>query len=115
MDDLRILPTLSVSKVKEVNEMLSFSARAVQAPIDFENLVSVRSLNECFGYQIPERKVTLDKRGAMISGWSVTTSRPILGKVPKKAAQRGSTLGSASRKQAEHSSKRTRASKVHKP
>jgi len=96
VDDLRILPTLSVSKVKEVNEMLSFSARAVQAPIDFENLVSVRSLNECFGYQIPERKVTLDKRGAMISGWSVTTSRPILGKVPKKAAQRGSTLGSAS-------------------
>jgi hypothetical protein len=58
----RILPTLSVAKVKEVNEMLSFSARAVQSSIDFENLVSARSLNECFGYQIPERKVTLDKR-----------------------------------------------------
>jgi hypothetical protein len=41
VDDLRILPTLSVAKIKEVNTMLSFSARAVQSSIDYENLVSV--------------------------------------------------------------------------
>lgn len=110
MDDLRILPRLSIAKITEVNDMLSFSARSVHASIDFENLVSVRSLNECFGYQIPENKVTLDKRGAPILGWSVTTSRPIPGKAPKQAAQRGST----SRKQAEPPSRRTQASKVHK-
>jgi hypothetical protein len=41
VDDLRILPTLSIAKVKEVNTMLSFSARAGQQSIDYENLVSV--------------------------------------------------------------------------
>jgi hypothetical protein len=40
VDDLRILPTLSVPKIKEVNNMLSFSARSVRTAIDFENLVS---------------------------------------------------------------------------
>jgi hypothetical protein len=111
VDDLRILPTLSIAKVKEVNAMLSYSARAVQSSIDYENLVSVQSLNECFGYQIPEQKVILDKRGAPIDGWSVTTSRPIPGKVPKKAAQKGSTSG----RQADLSPRRTRASKVQQP
>jgi hypothetical protein len=111
VNDLRILPTLSIAKVKEVNAMLSFSARAVQSSIDYENLVSVQSLNECFGYQIPERKIILDKRGALIAGWSVTTSIPIPGKVPKKAAQKGNTSG----RQADQSSMRTRASKVYHP
>jgi hypothetical protein len=111
VNDLRILPTLSIAKVKEVNAMLSFSARAIQSSIDYENLVSVQSLNECFGYQIPERKIILDKRGAPIAGWSVTTSRPIPGKVPKKAAQKGNTSG----RQADQSSRRTRASKVYHP
>jgi hypothetical protein len=91
--------------------MLSFSARAVQSSIDYENLVSVQSLNECFGYQIPEQKVILDKRGTPIVGWSVTTSRPIPGKVPKKVAQKGSTSG----RQADQSPRRTRSSKVHQP
>jgi hypothetical protein len=111
VDDLRILPTLSIAKVKEVNTMLSFSARAGQPSIDYENLVSVQSLNECFGYRIPEQKVILDKRGAPISGWSVTTSRPIPGKVPKKVTQKGSTSG----RQADQSPRRTRASKVQRP
>jgi hypothetical protein len=111
VNDLRILPTLSIAKVKEVNAMLSFSARAVQSSIDYENLVSVQSLNECFGYQIPERKIILDKRGAPIAGWSVTTSRPIPSKVPKKAAQKGNPSG----RQADQSSMRTRASKVNHP
>jgi hypothetical protein len=91
--------------------MLSFSARAVQSSIDYENLVSVQSLNECFGYQIPKQKIILDKRGAPIAGWSVTTSRPIPGKVPKKAAQKGNTSG----RQADQSPRRTRASKVYHP
>lgn len=100
MDDLRILPTLSIPKIKEVNNMLSFSARSVRTSIDFENLMSVRSLNECFGYQVPENKVTLDKRGVLISGWSVTTSRPILGKAAKKTTQKGVVRSSTSGKQA---------------
>jgi hypothetical protein len=91
--------------------MLSFSARVVQSSIDYENLVSVQRLNECFGYQIPEQKIILDKRGAPIAGWSVTTSRPIPGKVSKKAAQKGNT----SSRQAGQSPRRTCASKVHHP
>jgi hypothetical protein len=102
---------LSIAKVKEVNTMLSFSARAVQSSIDYENLVSVQSLNECFGYQIPEQKIILDKRGAPIVRWSVTTSSPIPGKVPKKAAQKGNTSG----RQDGQSPRRTRASKVYHP
>jgi hypothetical protein len=50
----------------------------------------------------------LDKRGAPIAGWSVTTSRPIPGKVPKKAAPKGSTSG----RQADQSPRRTRTSTV---
>lgn len=108
VDDLRILPTLSIAKRKEVHAMLSFSARAVQSEINYENLVSVQSLNECFGYSIPEQKVTLDKRGAPIAGWSVTTSRPIPGKAPKKAPQKGSVSG----RQSDQSPRRTRDSKA---
>lgn len=114
MDDLRILPKLSIAKIKDVNDMLSFSALSVRASIDFENLVSVQSLNECFGYQILENKVAQDKRGAPILGWSVTTSRPIPGKAPKKATWKGAALDSTSRKHVEPPSKRMRASKVHK-
>jgi hypothetical protein len=109
VDDLRIPPRLSVAKVKEVNTMLSFSARAAgQSSIDYENLVSIQSLNECFGYRIPEQKVILDKRGTPITGWSVTTSRPIPGKVPRKVAPKGSTSG----RPAVRSPRRTRALKA---
>jgi hypothetical protein len=108
VDDLRIPPRLSIAKVKEVNTMLSFSARAGQSSISYENLVSVQSLNECFGYQIPEQKVILDKRGTPITGWSVTTSRPIPGKVPRKVAPKGSTSG----RPAVRSPRRTRALKA---
>jgi hypothetical protein len=47
-------------------------------------------------------------------GWSVTTSRPIPGKAPKKATRKEATLGSTSGKHVEPPSKRMRASKVHK-
>jgi hypothetical protein len=114
VDDLQILPKLSVTKIKEVNEMLSFSAKSVQASINFENLVSAWSLNECFRYQIPENKVTLDRRGAPISGWSVTTCKPIPGKALKKATLKEGVPGSTSRKQAELPSRRTQTPKVHK-
>jgi hypothetical protein len=53
----------------------------------------------------------LDKRGTPIVGWSVTTSRPIPGKVPKKVVQKGSTSG----RQADQSPRRTRSSKVQQP
>jgi len=111
VDDLRILPTLSIAKVKEVNIMLSFSARAGQSSIDYENLVSVQSLNECFGYRIPEQKIILDKRVGSITGWSITTSRPIPGKVLRKVTHKGCTSG----RQADQSPRRTRASKVQRP
>ncbi|XP_062169820.1 uncharacterized protein LOC133875613 [Alnus glutinosa] len=44
-------------------------------------------------------------------GWSITTGRPIPGKVPRKVAQKGSTSG----RQANQSPRRTRSSKVHQP
>lgn len=44
----------------------------------------------------------------------MTTSRPIPGKVPKKAVQKGSSLGNTSGKQTEYPSRRTRASKIQK-
>lgn len=108
VDGLRTPPRLSIAKIKEVNTMLSFSARAGQSSISYENLVSVQSLNECFGYQIPEQKMILDKRGTPITGWSVTTSRPIPGKVPRKVAPKGSTSG----RPTVRSPRRTRALKA---
>jgi hypothetical protein len=72
VDDLRILPKPSIPKITEVNKMLSYSVRSVQAAIDFDNLVSVQSLNNCFGYQLPDNKVVLDKKGVPIPGWTLT-------------------------------------------
>jgi hypothetical protein len=112
VDDLRILPRLSVSKIKEVNEMLSFSVWSVWASIDFENLVSMQSLNDCFGYQLLENKMALDNRGFPIPGWTLTTGRPIPGNAPKKSARKGTLQGSVSKWLSELSSRKTKASRI---
>lgn len=112
VDDLRILPKLSVPKIKEVNEMLSFPVWSVRASIDFENLVSVQSLNDCFGYQLPEDKVVLDKRGVPIQGWTLTTGRPILGNAPKKFAKRGTAQSGASGGLSELMPRKFKASRI---
>lgn len=112
VDDLRILPKLSVPKIKEVNEMLSFSIRSVWETIDFENLVSVQSLNNCFGYQLPENKVALDKKGVPIPGWILTTGRPIPGNAPKKVTRKGAIQSGTSGGFSEFPSRKTRASKI---
>jgi len=112
VDDLRILPRFSIAKIKEVNDMLSFSARSVPMSIDFENLVSVQSLNNYFGYRISESKVALEKKGAPIPGWTLTTGRPISGNAPKKATRKGTMQGGSSKKHPELPPRRTRASKV---
>jgi hypothetical protein len=79
-----------------VNEMLSFSVRSVLVTIDFENLISVQSLNDCFGYRLPEHKVALEKKRVPIPGWTLTTGRPISGNAPRKATRKGTAQSGTS-------------------
>lgn len=112
VDDLWILSKLRIPKITKVNEMMSFSVRSVHALIDFENLITVQNLNNCFGYLMPENKVVLDKRGVPILGWSLTTGRPIPENAPRKSTKKGAAKGGTPKEPSGHTSRKSRATRM---
>lgn len=58
--------------------------------------------------------MALDKKGAPIVGWTLTTGRPIPGYVPKKGTRKGTVQGKASGRVSKPPPRKTRASNVHR-
>jgi hypothetical protein len=86
VDDLRAPPGLSVAKKIEVYRMLEFSRNTLNwkdkdmSGIDFDHLVIEAALRDCFGYEIPDNTVMLDKRGKVNPKKTSKTKEKVLEK-----------------------------------